>query len=382
MDIDKIKDINDLKGILRRLENELADAQQDNKTLKSDVRGLRAIIGLNSKNSYAGDWDTQKSADFGAIFAYLGGNRTEKVVNRFAELHSKTALGTSLTSDSTTGSYAVPEQFIDDIYSVLETESELWPLTTRVEQTSNSAKYPKGETGFSFSRVAGDVAATTEKNPTFSELDLDVLDFAGYVPVSLNWMEDSLSNVGQYMRDIMREGLVASVETNFLNNASNPTGLLQNTSVASSIMGGSSFSDLGADDLMALIQDLTTKKARRGGRFIMHSTVMDVVSLLKNAQGDYIFREATDAMPPRAHGSQIIQSDQMPALSDSAASTAFIAYGNPRHLLYGSKKDLQIDVLDKTSYMLTNRQVFFLAMYRASFTNAYDEGFSILKTAT
>ena len=115
---------------------------------------------------------------------------------------------------------------------------------------------------------------------------------------------------------------------------------------------------------------------------MMHPTITDLITLMKDANGRYIFREATDMSPKRAHGYPIIESDSMPELSDSAASTGFVAFGNPKHLIFGNRKSLEFRVFDSTSYAAVNREIFFRAVYRASFVNAYEAGFSVLKTSS
>ena len=377
-DFDKITNMNDLKKALRFLEQKLLDSNQDNERLKTDIKGLKTMLGQNDVARKYGDWDIEKKKDFGAFFAYIYGSRKDEVVNRV----EKADWGTPLVGNSGTSAYTVPEEYVADIYKVLDTESELWPLVTRVPQISNSAKYPKMGTGFSFTRVGDETDDLTEQNPTFSELDLDVQDFAGVIPVSENFIDDNLVIVANYFRSLIEDGLIISVETNFLNNASNPTGLLQNTSVNSSIMTDTGFADLEGDDLMLLVEDLTTKRKRRGAHFFMHPTIVDVISKMKNANGDYIFREATEMMKARVHGYPIVQSDSMPELADSASNTAFVGFGAPKHLIYGNRKPLEFRVFDQTSYAATNREVFFRAVYRASFVNAYEAGFSILKTAS
>ena len=370
-DIKDITSVDDLKNILTKLENELSTTRAENAGLSNTVKGLRTLVLGNSGQiaTPGGPWDDEKAADFGSFFAFLAGNRSEKVVNRYEKQVNKALLGTPLTGDATTGSYLVPEQYISDVFSVLNEQSELFPLVTKVEHTSNSAKYPKKNAGVSFTRVTSEGTAYTEASPTFTELDLDVLNYALWISVHENWLEDSLPNVGRYFFDIITEALVESVDTNFLNSASNPTGLMQASSVNSYVMDNSSIANLDASDVQALVKELTTRSKRKGARFIMHMTILDIIEGLKDATGRYIFHEATESMPKRIFGYPAVLSDEMPALADDAASTGFIGFGNPKHLIYGDRKSLEVKLFDQTAQNAKYGESIFRAVYRASFTN-------------
>jgi len=371
---------------------ELAEMKNSSKILGDQLRTLRNAFKGNfaEKETHGVPVEEQPAylpmdKYLGAVIARESGRHTDIVNRTIDEMQEKTATkaltGSPLVIDATTGSFLIPETYRNDIIALLTTTSELRPRVTTIPMVSNSMKYPAKNAGISFTRVSSDSAALTEVSPTFQEVDLDVETFALWISVTENFIDDNLAAIGAYFRSIVAEGYVESFDTSMLNNAANPTGLLQNSSVNTVTMnsGDTTFSSITIDDLYSLVEALTTGVKRRGAAFIMHPLVWDIVRMLKNADGDPLLAPWSEAMSRKVFGYDVILSDEMP--STSATATAFIAFGNPALLLYGDRLGLELKYYGDTVQGVQHQEVFFRARYRAAYAASVPGAFSILKTA-
>lgn len=301
------------------------------------------------------------------------------------DLDTKAAVGTPLRGDATTGSYLIPTQYVAEILRIAAAQSDLMGRVRRIAMTSRTAHIPVSAGGVTFTVPANETADLTESSPTFDELTLSALTYAAWMGVSEECLEDSISNLGSFLQTLFAEALVTTFETGLLT-ASTPTvGLLKDplANVARMSTGKITFEALQITDLKNLVSALTTKAKRRGACFIMSPEVLDVVMSMRDAEGLPIFRDSpTNGAPARTLGYEYIVSDSMPGLSDSAANTAFIAFGRPDCLLFGDRVQLELRFYDSTIYNVQNAQCFFRARCRMGLDVGIPTAFSILKTAT
>ena len=387
----RIDSIEDLNSHLHRQEDRIEQLEQNAKldTSRAELDQIR-----QNMNALKVRWKSDAvstpsqpgnieviNRSLGAIFCKEGGKHRDDVEKEIDGMTGKALVGSPLVIDATTGSYTIPETYRSDIAALLTETSELRPLVTNVAITSNSMKYPSKLAGVSFTRVSSDSTALTEASPTFSEIDLDVETFALWISVTENFLDDNLVVVGDYFRRIIQEAYVESFDKSMLNNAANPTGLLQNGSVNTVTMsaGRTGFSDLDITDLYSMVEALTTGVKRRNAAFFMHPIVWDICRLLTDANGNALVTPWREAMGRELFGYKVILSDEMP--STSAADTPFIAFGSPKQLLYGDRLGVEIKYFGDTVQAATYQEVFFRARYRAAYATKIASAFSILKTA-
>lgn len=126
------------------------------------------------------------------------------------------------------------------------------------------------------------------------------------------------------------------------------TGLL-NAATAGYTMatGKSAFTDADADDYRA-VRDSVSLARRRGAKWFLHPDLISGLEDMKDTQGRYIYRGPGDNRPALLWGYPIANNgegvESMPAASDSAVSTKFAAFGNPRHMIMGMRRELEFAV--------------------------------------
>lgn len=116
------------------------------------------------------------------------------------------------------------------------------------------------------------------------------------------------------------------------------TGILNATDVNEVVMGevaseaaasNDAFTDLDADDLLDM-QDASPQVVAANGKYYMHRSIKNLVRKLKDSQGMPIYQNISDGGPNTIWGRPVVEVEVMPSSTDSAADTAFVAYGDLR----------------------------------------------------
>lgn len=402
--------VNEMATTINKI-NEEAASKGDVDLVAKENADLKALLEVNKvemtnvkelmKNRFTVKSDEEKMFDFGKfIFAArtnnidqvhkLGGSMNlspgdDSWKDDGWSINAAPDVGTPLRGDATTGSYLVPEAFAAEILRIPDDPSAMMNQVRTVPMNVRKINYPTAANGVSFTWPTNEITAKTEKSPTFSEIELEAKTAAGWIAFTEELNEDSLVPLGSYFATIFREAWQEEFDTQCLNSAAAPfTGVLQNTGVETLNMGATkvAFDDVTFDDLYNLIAKLTTQSKRNGAKFIMHTTVLDIFKKIKDDLGNYIWQQPNGLTPGTLCGYNVILSDAMPDASSSAVSTAFVAFGNPKHILHGNRIGLEIKVFDQTMDTLVYDRMFLRARLRQGFVTALPGGFAILKTAS
>lgn len=295
----------------------------------------------------------------------------------------KADLGTPLTGDATgtDAQYLVPQTMYEtEILRTLMTQSEIIPRFRMKPMTGRLHRYPVESTQLSLTYVTNEVTDKTESNPTWTYVDLECETFATWIGVTDELMEDTFADIGAQIRVQAMEAYKNTVEEQLLDGSGSPfTGILQDTSVNSLSMTGNSFNDVSWSDCLNLIEQLTTSKKRQGAVFMMHPTIWDLLAQEQDAMGRYYFLP-TQAVPRSISAYPVLLSDNMPELTDSAASTAFIAFGDPRYTLYGIRMGLEFRYFDQTMYAVQDDENFWRVRTRIAGKVGIPGNYAVLKT--
>lgn len=303
---------------------------------------------------------------------------------RDPEEDKKAALGTVLRGDTTTGSYLIPQEYSTEVLRVAADVSAMMNRVRTMPMGVRKISFPSSATEVSFSWPTNEAKTKTEKNPTFGQVDLEAKTAAGWITITEEMDEDSLVPLGSYFATLFGEAWGTEFDKQCLAANADPfTGLLYASSVNDLSMdtGLVAFADLAGDDLINLISKLTTKNKRVGAVYIMHPTIADLVSKLKDANGDYLFKIMREAPPGTINGYPYVTSDAMPDTGDTAADTPFIAFGNPKYIIHGNRLGMEFKVFSETVRAVDYDQIFFRCRLRQAFVVGVPAAFARLSTA-
>ncbi len=170
------------------------------------------------------------------------------------------------------------------------------------------------------------------------------------------------------------------------------TGLLNFAgNVVTMAAGKTAFSDANADDWRAL-RDAVNIDFREGSFWFLSPDVVSSLEGLKDSQQRYIYREPAAGLPAMLWGYPIADSVGINALTlTSAAATKFAAFGNPKLMLMGMKREIEIFASREGILNADANTISFNALQadgeilrvteRIGFQGVLASGLSVLKTA-
>lgn len=388
----KIKTAADLEAAIDNQDERIQEVTTATAAMQAHIKSLTLL----AKGKYFGT--PQKETDesdqrFGAfaraLIAAKSGSPTSEqrdllVANKGSfGLETKADLGTPLANDSTTGSYLVPVEYYNEILRVAADISPIQNMVKKIKMNSRTKYYPTSGTATAFNYVSSDGGEITEQNPTFGQSLLTSYTYAMWVGLTEALIEDDNVGLGEYLRTLAGEAYAAKFDAELFTGSGSPTtGVLNDGSVNTYTMGAGSTSinDIGIDDLYAMVEELTTQGKRAGARYFLHPLLWDKVRKMKDADGQNLIAPWAEQAAKQLFGYPVTFSDQLP--SADASGTAFIAFGNPKHLVHGDRIGMEMKYYDATQYAVQYTETFFRFRFRAAFDVGVPAAFSILKTAS
>ncbi len=301
------------------------------------------------------------------------------------DINKKSALGTVLRGDTTTGSYLVPIAYEAEVFRLAKDASVMMGKIRSIDMATRDIYWPAENAFPSLTWVTGETTAKTETSPTFAQIHLECETCAAWLTVTDELLEDSLVNLGDFFKMQFVEAWGMEFDKQVLNSNASPfTGILHNSSVNVVNMGVGkvNFEDVEFDDLIDMETAISTAKGERalaGAVYIMHRKTFNSLKKKKDDNGDPIYMKASDGVPATINGYPYIISDQMP--STSVEDTGFIALGNPKYWIHGNRIGMQFRTYNNTIRNVDYDQIFYKFRIRQGFVAGIAEAFAVLKTA-
>ena len=276
------------------------------------------------------------------------------------------------------GSYTVPVEYNAEVIRVALDNSAMMPLVRQVPVPAITSYYPTTTDELAFTKLTNQNTDKTEDNITFSRATLTTEIYAAYVAVVEEFEEDSLVAIGTLLRDMFGEAWGKKFDNLALRDST--YGAMATSGIGEDVIAGTGFADADIDDLVNMIPNLTTQAKRNGAQYFMHVTNWDTFENEKDADGNYILRAPADGAPRRIKGYPVVLSDGMIDLASSAASTSFVALGNPKYILSGTRVPFEFRVYDQTQSNMESSQVFFRCRVRQAMVLAVPSAWVKLTT--
>jgi len=280
------------------------------------------------------------------------------------------------------GSYLVPVEYGAELGRIAADASAMMGLVTPMPMRGITRYLPRTTDALTFTKVTDQQPGKkTEDTLTFDRATLTANTYALYLAISEEMDEDSLIGIGELVKTMAGEAWGAKFDDLALDDST--YGALHDSGVNILTMdeGDTSYSDISINYLDNLIAELTTKTKRQGARFFFHTTVFDYVRQEKDAQGRYIFQDATNAAPATIRGYPFVISDGMPPASESTTSDEFVLFGNPRYIVAGNRVGFEFKVFDQTMGAAMYDQIYLRVRVRQAMVTWMPTTLAILKTA-
>jgi len=257
--------------------------------------------------------------------------------NPFAE-NIRTVM--NVTTDST-GKYTIPVEFVERVFFWAEKYGIARRDCLTIPMARTSKDISMVAAGITAYRVT-EGAAITQSEPTFGQQTLTAAVIAAMSVGTIQFWEDSIGDM-ELIAMLAGEAIAYKEDLDLFNLAT--YGLLTNTSVTAKTMDDGAFTDITADDIMDLTDQLSDSESD-GAQLYLHKNILTMLRKKKDNNGQYILVPANNGMPATLCGENYTKSSVMPGSGDSAVDTPFIIYGNlKKTVAFGNRKELTVDWL-------------------------------------
>ena len=300
--------------------------------------------------------------------------KTYKIVNALAK-KDYGLLKTLTEGTDTAGGYLVPDEFRKEIVMVLGQYGKVRKAGARVlPVNSDRVKIPKLSSGHTV-YWPGEASSITTSDLTFDQLTMTINMEAIRTSVSTELAEYSVIDIVSLLAQDIAEKFAKEEDNQILTGDGTVfTGILSDTNVNVVQMtnGNIAFSNITFDNLADMI-DACDPDSLQNPVFVMHPNIWTILRKKQDAENRYYL--GLDKAGMSIWGYPVILSSVMP--NTSAADTAFVVFGDFRHIWIGDRRKVKI----RTEYDSSTDVDYYVATVRWGYVNTYPDAFAILKTA-
>lgn len=262
------------------------------------------------------------------------------------------------TSVDSEGGFLVPEEFETNIQKLLYNLDPMRAAATVVTLGSDR-NLPIQTSGVTFSWL-GENGAYPSVQPAVGRVVLSAFKIGGYVPVSEELLQDSASNVEQFVTEVAAQGIADLENSGFTvgDGAGKPLGLFTTTSVAGTTVqdftgATSATAAITGDDLIETFHKLG-RQYRDRASWVASDTLIKLIRKLKGEDNQYLWQPGLQAgQPDRILNRPVFTSDFAPT---PAASTRSLAFGDLRRYYIADRLGLGVMRLNEVGAL--NGQVY------------------------
>lgn len=224
------------------------------------------------------------------------------------------------------------------------------------------------------------IDATKSNMPTRTELKAYTL--AGYVPFFDEFGEDVYVDLGKmfledfteaYGQEFDRQCLIANDDpfTGAMNMAN-----AEKHKIASADTSKLTYLDFRAAELKVEPEE------RKYCKWFLNETVLNHIANIQDENGNPIWRKPSDSMPGRIDGYDVVESRLLPQLADIEADSVIAIFMNPKRIIHGNRKGIEIKRFDETTESLEYGELFMRFRKRDGFlVTRPKKNMVLLKTA-
>jgi HK97 family phage major capsid protein len=226
----------------------------------------------------------------------------------------------------------------------------------------------------------------TASYPVFGQLKLIAKLMGAYTEGPENLFDDADPDLINFIGDLFIEAMAKEEDRVGLAGATGSgdafDGILNITGTTSLVMASTKthYSDVTADHLLDL-QTTVPDGARDNCIYVLSPTMFDFVRKMKDNNLNYIWQAPSAGAPGTIWGKPYELTERLPAYSASVnVSKPFIAYGAPKYLILGDRKQIMVRTSDVAGGTFQKVQVAIRAHERVS-VNSYAGAWAKLVTA-
>ena len=298
---------------------------------------------------------------------------------------SKAVLGEPIGNLANNDQYLINPIYEETIMQEAQKQSQMMGLVTHRPMNGPSIFIPERDRGGIelkwLTSYGQKIDATKSNMPTRTELKAYTL--AGYVPFFDEFGEDVYIDLGKMVLEDFTEAYGQEFDRQCLIADDDPfTGAMnvENAEVAriqSTDESKLSYLDFRAAELKVEPEE------RKYCKWFLNETVLNHIANIQDDNGNPIWRNPGDAMPGRIDGYDVVESRLLPQLADLEADKVIAIFMNPKRIIHGNRKGIEIKRYDETTESLEYGELFMRFRKRDGFlVTRPKKNMVLLKTAT
>ena len=297
---------------------------------------------------------------------------------------SKAALGEPVGNLATNDQYLINPMYETVILEEAAKQSVMMPLVTHRLMSGASLflnERDRGGVELKWLTSYGQKIDATKGNVP-SRVELKAYTLAGYVSWYDEFEEDAYIDIGKMFMEDMMESYATEFDRQCLVAKADPfTGAMNADKAKVVPIKSTDESKLTYLDFRTAELAIPAEE-RKYCSWFMNETVLNYVANIQDANGNPIWRKPGDAMPGRIDGYEVYESTLLPQLTELGADKPIAIFMNPKKIVHGNRKGIEIKRYDDTTENLEYGESFMRFRKRDGFlVTRAAANIVILKTA-
>lgn len=204
---------------------------------------------------------------------------------------------------------------------------------------------------------------------------------AGFIPWYDEFDDDVFVDLGEIFMSEFAETYALEFDKQCLLANNSPfTGVFNAADIKQKVISGAAAASLTYKDLREAVL-MVPAEERMDCRWFFHESVLAHVSGIADANGRPIWRGPADGKPGTIDGYAYTESHILPQMGDIGTNSAFAIFMNPKRIIHGNRKGVEIKRFDATTEALEYGELFLRFRKRDGFLVTRAKGnMVVLKT--
>ncbi len=273
---------------------------------------------------------------------------------------SKAVLGEPIGNLANNDQYLINPIYEETIMQEAAKQSVMMNLVTHRPMSGPSIFIPERDRGGIelkwLTSYGQKIDATKSNMPTRTELKAYTL--AGYVPFYDEFGEDVFVDLGKMFLEDFTEAYGQEFDRQCLIADDDPfTGAINMENAEELVINSADVNDLTYLDFRAAELKVEPEE-RKYCKWFLNETVLNHIANIQDDNGNPIWRKPGDAMPGRIDGYDVVESRLLPQLADIEDDDVIAIFMNPKRIIHGNRKGIEIKRFDETTESLEYGELF------------------------
>jgi HK97 family phage major capsid protein len=278
----------------------------------------------------------------------------------FQLANNKAALGEPMGNMATNEQYLINPIYETAIMQDVAKQSVMMSLVKHRPMTGPSIFLPQRERGGVELKwlTAYGQKIDGSKPQGATRVELKAYTLAGFIPWFDEFEEDVYVDLGSMFIDEFTETYALEFDKQcLLANAAPFTGAFNAADIKTKTIGGAAATALTYKDLREAVL-MVPAEERKDCRWFFHESVLAHVTGIVDANGRPVWRGPMDGKPGTVDGYAYTESHILPQMGDIGTNQAFAIFMNPKRIIHGNRKGVEIKRFDATTEALEYGELF------------------------